>query len=108
MGDEEHPYWCDPASCSAFASLDKQYHRSPPTVIATEDWRIKIYLHRGANPDGTGEYVELAELEEPVLDPWYENAPLNGRGVELNMDLQIAERVHAAIAALRSVRIASL
>jgi len=103
MGDEQHPHWCDPASCSAFAMLlDKQYHRSSPVIVATEDPDIKIYLHRGADADGTGEYVELAELEEPVLDPWYENAPLNGRGVELNMDLQTAEQVHAAIAALHA------
>jgi hypothetical protein len=44
----------------------------------------------------------LAELEEPVLEPWYENAPLNGRGVELNMDLHTAEQVQAAIAALQA------
>jgi hypothetical protein len=90
MGDEQHPSWCDRASCSAYAVLDKQYHRSAPVIIATEDPGVRIYPHRGANADGTGEYVELAELEEPVLDPWYESAPPNGRGVELNMDLDTA------------------
>lgn len=103
MSHEQHPDWCDRASCSAFSELYKRYHRSSPTVIATQDADTWIYVHRGANPGGTGEYVEVTELDEPVREPWYENATLNGHGVELNMDLATADKVHTAIAALQAV-----
>jgi hypothetical protein len=84
--------------------LDRQYHRSKPVVIGTDDPGIMIYVHRGANPDGSGDYVELAELEEPIVDPWYLNAPHGAdRGVEINMDLVIADHVYAALSALRAV-----
>ena len=96
------PGWCDRASCSAYSTdQDKLYHRSVPVIISTDDPRVMIYIHRGANPDGSGEYIELAELEEPILPPWYLTPPLDGRGVELNMDMDVVDRVHTAIGTLQ-------
>jgi len=103
MSNEAHPYWCHPASCTAFGEeMDRQYHRSEPVIIGTVDPGLMIYVHRGANPDGSGEYVELAEFEEPILEPWYLNPPCANRGTELNMALETADELHTAIRSLRA------
>jgi len=73
-------------------------------VIATDERNITIYVHRGANPDGTNEYVELAEFDGRIAEPWYETLAHERCGLELNMDLELAERVSTAISAVRAGR----
>jgi len=90
---ETHPHWCSPTSCTAYsdAMTDLLYHRSEPVIIPTEDDWINIYIYRIADSDGRFEYVEVAELDEPVHEPWYLQDPRDRHGAELSLRLEAAE-----------------
>jgi hypothetical protein len=97
-----HPHWCSPSSCSAYSAelSDLLYHRSAPAVVPTDDDRIKIYIYRSADEDGGNDYVELVELEEPIIEPWYLNQPRYEHDAEISMPTTTARRVQSAMAAL--------
>jgi hypothetical protein len=69
-----HPAWCCRRHCTAYApagAVDRRYHRSEPLVLPTDDPLVRWYVHLAADPDGSEPYIELAELEAPVPDPWW-------------------------------------
>ena len=75
-----HPDWCDREFCTAYANdLDRAYHRSRPTEIATEDGDTVVYVHAGADADNGGRYVEIVELDLPMTGPFWKCEPRFGR-----------------------------
>ncbi|MFF5232798.1 hypothetical protein [Dactylosporangium sp. NPDC000521] len=79
MADEHHPEWCTRTACTAYGVDQDGYHRSEPHIIATIDPTISVVIHKGADPDGTGEYVELAEVTLTPDEPWHLSEPVLGR-----------------------------
>ena len=84
-----HPLWCCREWCSAYEpedEVDRRYHRSKPYTVETEDPRIVLMAHLGANPDGSEPYVEIAELETPLAVPFWIAEPAEGRMLVLTLD----------------------
>jgi len=82
-----HPIWCSPLLCNAYPSQphDREYHRSEPLMLPTESPRSAFFVHRGASPDGSGEYIEIAELEIPFAGPFYDEEPASGFWINLSL-----------------------
>ena len=101
MSERSHPRWCARRFCTAYATaVEEQLHRSEPIVIATDDPRIAIYVHRDAAPDGSQSFVDITELEGRVAEPWYLHEPCERWSAELMLPVGLAEKLQSAIAAL--------
>jgi len=84
-----HPLWCCREWCTAYEpedEVDRRYHRSKPYTVETEDPRIVLTAHLGANRDGSEPYVEVAELETPLAVPFWVAEPAEGRMLVLALD----------------------
>jgi hypothetical protein len=98
-----HPHWCTPIACTAYAdpeTVDRRYHRSRPIVIDTEDPFVALYVHLGANADGSQAYVGMSELERPLMLPWFEEEPVSARSFLMPVE-QADELRHALASAVR-------
>jgi hypothetical protein len=92
-----HPSWCSRRQCTAYPvrPMDREYHRSEPLVVPTEDPDVAVFVHRGADPDGGKEYIEIAELELPLDGPFYEERPRYGQ--EIILPVPVADALRRAI-----------
>ncbi|WP_433065106.1 hypothetical protein [Dactylosporangium sp. CS-033363] len=71
----EHFWWC--GYCTAYGHDADGYHRSSPVVITTDDPHVQLYVHKGADADGTDEYVEIAALDcRTTGQPWHLREPI--------------------------------
>jgi hypothetical protein len=101
LSGNDHPVWCVREFCTAYGvEMDQEYHRSEPIIIEIDDEDASVYIHRGASEDGSLEYIEIAELELPSVDPWYLHSPRKRYEAEISMSLDLADKVHAAIGSL--------
>jgi hypothetical protein len=91
-----HPSWCSLAHCNAYPirPRDREYHRSEPLVVSTEDPGVALFVHRGADRDGSEEYIEKAELDVPFDGPFYDEEPRVKVGI--NMSLSTADGLRRA------------
>lgn len=88
-GMPPHPQWCCRDWCSAYEpedDVDRRYHRSKPYLVETDDRRVVLAAHLGANRDGSDPYVEIAELETPLAVPFWVAEPAQGRVLLLQLD----------------------
>jgi len=94
-----HPSWCTRKHCTAYPMqpVDREYHRSEPLIVSTEDPGVAVYVHRSADPDGSAQYVEIVELDIPFDGPSFEARARFGQ--ELILPLPIAEALRQAIGA---------
>jgi hypothetical protein len=81
-------------------AVDRRYHRSRPIVIDTDDPFVALYVHLGANPDGSQAYVGVSELERPFLLRWFEEESTSARSFVMPVD-QADELRHALGSAVR-------
>ncbi|WP_426509599.1 hypothetical protein ACPPVO_02130 [Dactylosporangium sp. McL0621] len=79
----QHPDWCSPTACTAMDEAMEPLHRSEPFVIDSGEPGTVLYLHRAADPDGSGEYVTLAKLDCPVPEAWFLAEPVGGHEIIL-------------------------
>ena len=96
---QQHPSWCAREFCTAFCQSDREYHRTAPIIVPTEDPGSAIFVHAGADADGSGLYVEVAELDLPLTHAFYLCVRKAEPRPELLMTADVAKAVHAALSA---------
>lgn len=100
MSSDYHPAWCDPKHCTAYLWQDHDAHRSEAVVVPTEDHNVSVFIYRAADPDGTGERIELAELEAATAENWH-TVGQEFFQADLSMPLRMAAELQDALAAMR-------
>jgi hypothetical protein len=99
MSRRWHPSWCVRKYCTAYPKRphDREYHRSEPLIVVTEDPDVAVFVHRSADPEDGAEFIEITELDIPFDGPFYDERPRLGQ--QLIMSVPIADALRRAIGA---------
>ncbi|MEV8515878.1 hypothetical protein [Dactylosporangium sp. NPDC051484] len=81
--EQQHPTWCERASCTAYVAGMQPLHRSAPFVIADDDPSTVVLIHRETEIEGWAEYLVISKVDNPTPQPWYLAEPVGNREISL-------------------------